>query len=310
MPPAPRRTVKVTLHPPPDVGLHGWIYGRVHYLKKLGAAPEDVFAKLREVLDTYPLRRPVPDRELQAAVDDAFSKEGPAREAAPVHFNNGWPSEIPVPRGQPDPALIERIPSVSLPDAAGSIDDLFTPDTLLCVGRTAAKFEALPASEVFPADFQFIVPNPLRFAQGRTRHGRLSCHCRDAVGPRKYIIVESDAGLSKERQIDILWWLKTETEADLRAIVDSRGKSIHGWFQVDDVPPETLFAWFKIAIRVGADPRLWLPEQFVRMPGGTRDNGETQEVVWCAPASTLQRSFSDPALVEKTTPNFQQALST
>lgn len=274
------RTITVKLLPPPEAGIHGWIYGRVHYLKKLGADPVQVFEKLRAVLDEYPLRREIPDREIESAIRDAYGRQGPQQPPAPVYYQNGWPSEISIPRGAADPRVLELIPDVNLPQSSPS--ELFEPNDLICVGRSAAKFEALRWSQINPPDFQFIVPNPLRSAYGRTKSGAISCHCRDAVGPRRYIIVESDAGMSKERQVSILWWLKQETEADLRVIVDSRGKSIHGWFRCDDVSPETLFGWFKLAIRVGADPRLWLPEQFVRMPGGTRDNGETQNVIWAA----------------------------
>jgi hypothetical protein len=61
-------------------------------------------------------------------------------------------------------------------------------------------------------------------------------------------------------------------------VVSSGGKSLHGWFYCPDRTEAELLDFMRYAIRLGADWRLWLRSQFVRMPDGTRDNGQRQRV--------------------------------
>jgi hypothetical protein len=71
--------------------------------------------------------------------------------------------------------------------------------------------------------------------------------------------------------------------APLALAVHSGSKSIHGWFYCAGQSEERLRAFMRAAVAVGADRATWTRSQFVRMPGGTRDNGKRQTVYFFNP---------------------------
>jgi hypothetical protein len=52
---------------------------------------------------------------------------------------------------------------------------------------------------------------------------------------------------------------------------------------VNGASDEYVLRLFRYAVALGADPATWIPCQFVRMPGGVRDNGKKQEVIYFNP---------------------------
>lgn len=114
---------------------------------------------------------------------------------------------------------------------------------------------------------------------GLNKKGRPSKRCLANTGPRRFLIVEFD-GATKDEQTALLIYLATFRKLVL--VVDSGGKSLHGWFAASCSDHE-LRPFFERAVRLGADPALWVPCQFARMPGGTRDTGKRQSVVYFSP---------------------------
>ncbi len=95
------------------------------------------------------------------------------------------------------------------------------------------------------------------------------------VAETPYLIVESDT-LSKDQVGAIFRWL-VQTGLHLHAVVDTAGKSLHGWF---DYPDQDNLDDLKIILRaLGCDPKLFSPSQPVRLPGGLRD-GKIQKLVY------------------------------
>lgn len=95
-----------------------------------------------------------------------------------------------------------------------------------------------------------------------------------------YLVVEFDA-LDEEKEENkrkgaaFLNYLRQSF--DLRMVVDSGNKSLHGWFLNNDkVTEEQRF----MLRQLGADPNTMRPSQPVRVPGGRRDNGKVQSVLW------------------------------
>ncbi len=60
----------------------------------------------------------------------------------------------------------------------------------------------------------------------------------------------------------------------------SGSKSVHGWFYCEGQSEETLRGFMSHAVSLGADKATWTISQFVRMPGGTRENGNHQAVLF------------------------------
>jgi hypothetical protein len=218
----------------------------------------------------------------------------------------GWPAEMPLPRVRPSRERIARVlkaagnfelvdlwsdspvcpPEYQAPQYI--LGQLFNAADLLCVGSSASDFAARTVGEWTDVELctqQFVVPNPLRKLAGTTKTGGESAHSRDATGPRRFVIVESDAGLTIDEQAKIVQFLRVRTSLPLAAVVMSGGKSLHAWFRCAGVTTDYLRRWFEIAVSLGADPRLWLPEQFVRLPDGRRDNGARQSLMFLNPDS-------------------------
>jgi hypothetical protein len=121
---------------------------------------------------------------------------------------------------------------------------------------------------------------------GLTRVGPFTCpssflpgsysRSKENVAAQRYLVVESDT-LSKNEVGAIFRWLDQKVELPLRAVVDTAGKSLHGWF---DYPPDHILADLKIMLPVmGCDPKMFGASQPCRLPGGLRD-GRTQRLIY------------------------------
>jgi hypothetical protein len=93
---------------------------------------------------------------------------------------------------------------------------------------------------------------------------------------RRFLVVESDV-LSKDEVGAIFKWLKDAVELELVAVVDTAGKSLHGWFAYpEDYEVEDL----KLVLPAyGCDPKLFTASQPVRLPGALRD-GKFQTLIY------------------------------
>jgi hypothetical protein len=157
---------------------------------------------------------------------------------------------------------------------------LYPNEALLCCGASNRTFTTRSLTEWEPEllkKLQFIVPNPMIARQGKTQSGWLSAHCLEATGPKVYQVVEFDQG-ALDDHAKILLYLKQF--APLVMVVHSGGKSLHGWFDVANNPEKLRELFFERAVSLGADRATWTRSQFVRMPGGLRDNGNIQRVIY------------------------------
>lgn len=159
------------------------------------------------------------------------------------------------------------------------IDMLFPGDPLLCCGESRYEPETkrreswrgrMSAQEL-------IVPSPMSSPVGITQNGEESARALTNTGPRHYLIVEFDSG-SADEQAALLMHLGST--AALACVVYSGGKSLHGWFPAKEHSEDTVRSFFSYAVSIGADPALWIRNQFVRMPGGLRDNGKRQKIYY------------------------------
>lgn len=102
------------------------------------------------------------------------------------------------------------------------------------------------------------------------KHGTTS-RCNEAVADRRYLVVESDR-LTLDQSGAIFNWLATDGKLNLRAIVFSGGKSIHGWF---DWPQGADFEELCAMLRgLSCDPATPRASQPVRLPGCIRHDSK------------------------------------
>lgn len=92
---------------------------------------------------------------------------------------------------------------------------------------------------------------------------------------RRYLVVDSDS-LDRDSVGAVFRWLIEESDLRLNAVVDTAGKSLHGWFTVR----EEMLAPLKLVLpALGCDRRMFVPNQPCRMPGATRD-GKFQRLLY------------------------------
>ena len=165
----------------------------------------------------------------------------------------------------------------NLAHTEGIIDRLFPGNPLLCCGKSNSDFGTKPREDWRGelAALSFIVPSPMTAPTGLTKEGKESAHTLNNTGARRFLICEFDTGTSDEHAALIL---HLGTIAPLVCAVHSGGKSLHGWFYVHGQPEAKVEKFFRYAVSLGADSRLWTRSQFCRMPDGTRENGNRQTV--------------------------------
>jgi hypothetical protein len=115
---------------------------------------------------------------------------------------------------------------------------------------------------------------------GLTHEGKESAHALSITGTRRFLVIEQDSG-SVDDQAAIAMHLAEY--APLAVALHSGGKSIHAWFFCAGQSDGRLQKFMRHAVRHGADSATWTPSQFVRVPDGTRDNGQRQTVFFFNP---------------------------
>ncbi len=265
------------LRAPTNSGRHQTLFALAARLAEEGYDEDQAYEVLRNACDES-LSRSISDREVTAAVRDGFAKaSGEVVDTGPK-----WPvmdadlirSAI---RGN-EPLPLEPIDM----SADEIIPQLFNPEEILYVARGIGDGQRVAAADWRTSmdSYEFITPNPYGSFTGLTKQGDpTSGNCADGILCRRYIIVEFDLApdglpFSRNAQASILAHLATT--APLVMVVHSGGKSMHGWFAA----PNNLEQWFADAVRLGADPALWRIQQLTRLPGGLRQNGHRQEILW------------------------------
>ena len=164
------------------------------------------------------------------------------------------------------------------------IDWLFPGNPLLCCGKSNSIFDTKPREDWRGgmSALALIVPSPMSAPVGRKKNPKpgeseLSAHTLDNTGTRHFLICEFDTGTADEHAALLL---HLGTFAPLVCAVHSGGKSLHGWFYVQGQPDTKVEKFFRYAVSLGADRATWTRSQFVRMPDGTRDNGNRQTVFY------------------------------
>ena len=279
-----------------------------------GVSADDIFRDLREQVHGD---RNVPDREIQAAIDKAM-REHAAGPAAVLPRGDGGRRGPAAPgfdgltalrriveqgHGACDADIHERSPIridwQAEEDSFRVIDALYRPEDVLFIGiregrpalnrniRTAAEWcEAFRKAR--PGDHHpHIIPNPLTGKAGPTADGTGETLRGDAcVAQFRFAVVEFDS-LPREDQL-AFWWA---ARLPVVLLVDSGGKSVHGWVRVQGIGCAT--DWARVVERhlfgdllepLGVDPACKNESRLSRLPGHFRkEKNAWQRVLYLAP---------------------------
>jgi hypothetical protein len=159
---------------------------------------------------------------------------------------------------------------------------------------------------------QFIVPSAMSARGGKTKQGKQSARSLSNVGLRQFLVIEFDFSPDLPNEIglvvreigerlgftpkdiceQLLLHLARQNGFPLALVVDSGGKSLHGWFYCAGHDESPVREFLDTAVAIGADPATWCPCQWVRMPGGIRrESGRPpirQTVIYFNPSAVEQ----------------------
>ena len=178
-------------------------------------------------------------------------------------------------------------------DAVLFLREMYNPSDLLFIGGTYDR--AVPgrtlrsardwinAMQSGHAPAMHICANPLSGREAEKKDGKPSRRCDAAIAAHRYAIVEFD---DRSREDQACFFL--QSRLPVAAIVDTGGKSLHGWIRVDC---EDSREWQRDVHRVfaevlkplGADGACRNASRLVRLPGAMRDNGNLQRLLFLAP---------------------------
>lgn len=298
--------------PSAHTGVHKWMWNTALAIHNL--CPDKSELEQLLTIGCSQCGREVSDREIH----DAVTRSQPGTFSGPKHprwaKKKNKPQKIKtIPKDGFDLDRLISISPIRWDDNQSHveevIDALFPGNPLLCGARRAERSLTRPREEWrgFLVNQQFIVPNPMSKTHGRTQGGRHSMRCLDNVGPRRFLVIEFDPlgykqlpeeqrdqygseeqyrRAKKDEQAALL--MSLSKRMPLAMVVDSAGKSLHGWFYVAGQPEQKITQFFSHACSLGADAQLWTPCQYVRMPDGTRDTGQRQRVVYFNPEIVRQ----------------------
>jgi hypothetical protein len=132
---------------------------------------------------------------------------------------------------------------------------------------------------------EHVIPNPLTGADGRTKDGKISYRADDCVAKFRFAVVEFDA-IPRDEQIR--FW--AGASLPIVALIDSGGKSVHGWIRVDAVNTDEWTervegSLFSLLTAVGADGACKNEARLSRTPGHFRsEKGRWQRIIYLNPA--------------------------
>jgi hypothetical protein len=269
--PFSNRTLELLRNGPVQGQTHWWLVKVACGLRHTIDA-DSCFVFLRRCCDELVTHRVIPDDEIEDAVDFAYEGNGNPKPGA-MSESIEWP--------EANFPLVERVLRETRPlfdpdtdtglTARDVLPLLFHPTELVCVGPTtrSALVRSLNATLQDAGLQQFIVPNPMRGRSALNYRGKPSARCKNNTGPRRHLVVEFDSPtLTKPIQAVLL--SKLSQFVPLKLVVDSGGKSLHGWFRVDHLGLRDQFRFFYVACLLGGDASRWDLCGWLRMPGGLR----------------------------------------
>ena len=270
--------------PPPTNGIHSWLPGEARRCRFKGMSAQETANHLAS-LD---YRRTVPPSEIIAAVNLVFrtdtvttttSRTAPKPEKS---WMKGATDKIFAEWKTTEQDLVEM--SDVHPqdiDQRALLECLFpTPGALVCIGSAFNRFTTATLAEHENLSHgQFIIPAYMAARRGITTEGKPSCRALSNTGERRFIVLDFDEPDPAHHASIIRWLMGTRAPV---LVIKSGGKSLHAWYRTETQDRDAKF--WHLAIAAGADPAIQRNRgQAVRLPMGTRDNGNVQSVLYCNP---------------------------
>jgi hypothetical protein len=172
------------------------------------------------------------------------------------------------------------------------IKGMFDADDIVNIQRTSREHGTLMKVSDLPSDldeFKFLNPSTfkaLTYTDKKT--GRTMTRCNANVKERVCELAECDfpstdpdADANSERFNEML--LTLAKYVPLKAIVDTGGKSGHGWIDASQATPEDIKTLRKLLVMLYADKQMFVKSQIARMPNvsaASKGRGRQTLIYW------------------------------
>jgi hypothetical protein len=275
--------------PEAKAGVHYWILHASNWCHTEGMNDAAAGEFIRERMT----REPSPPDEIESAIAKVYN-EPPGE---PYVHASSVPQLDPVRRA----AVIARYPRAYRQLAASNpliftgaptetefvIDRLFPGNPLICCAKE--QHSAITRSreewrDTKLATLQYVVPSPMSARTGINQKHEVSSRCLDNTGPRRFAVIEQDSGTANHQAAVLL---DLANAFPLVMVVFSGSASLHGWYCVEAEDESLIDKFYDRACRYGADNATRCRCQLVRMPGGCRQNGVRQPIIYFDPSAVV-----------------------
>ena len=267
---------------PPINGIHAFLPSTARKCRLQGMGAQETINHLASL--SY--RRRVPQSEITQAVNLVFNTEiattDRPRETKPQGWLQTATDRIFAEWKTTEQDLID-ISDVHPQDIdqRALLECLFPANgALVCIGTAFNRFTTTTLAEHENLSHgQFIIPAYMTARQGITTEGKPSCRALSNTGERRFIVLDFDSPPPEHHASIIRWLMGTRAPV---LVIKSGNKSLHAWYSTEGQDRDAKF--WHLAIMAGADPAIQRNRgQAVRLPMGTRDNGNVQSVVYFNP---------------------------
>jgi hypothetical protein len=283
---------------PKGSGLHTYLYRYACMCANLEINPNAVIEHMKDCVESLSYHREVPDREIESAVEDAYTAIivgiSPARKRA-MRYDPIY-SRVIAENYKTSIDDLKAHSPMSIPSSANeALKCLFLENELVCMAKDLTKARTLTLDAWLNQDvglnkYQFLVPHPMTSKKGETKSGYLSPRAVKNTGRRRRVVCDFDKPEGK-RQPSLIIHLSKFCGEDPELVLTSGNKSLHAWWRIDNWPVQDIETFEEEAARVGADPALFgeaRKNQLVRLPAGLRNNGNLQEIYYWNPKQINQ----------------------
>lgn len=273
-----------TACPSPGGGrVHRWMMARGNELRRDGVCQTDALNVIRSEITRTPNQGEIENtlRKIYGepiARPSAF-RSNPPRASLPTHQDDSLINEVRK-SGFNQSALTLESPNKN-PDSLSSaevLERLFPDDPLLCFAPFPYKCFVKRRSEFYRVEsLPYMVPQPMLPSAVSAKPPE-GIRNKDTIGPRKYIVYESD-NLDLDTQAAVI--KRLSSELPLQVVVHSGNKSLHAWFRTEGRSEDELITFKRLAIWMGACTGPLLRTQLVRTPAAINSKtGKKQTVLY------------------------------
>ncbi len=303
-----RYTSRLALLPAPGrgSGFHSGLAGVAAVGRNCSISPQQIFSDLRRIANAG--TRSVPDGEITSAIKFAFNCDAswiPPTRIPRAAFDGQSTLRNIIAKGccYSEADLWESSPiQIDWPvedDPRQILQALYSPGNILFIGdRTSTGPSSVQPVESWlaadPGRWPFIIPNPLTGLDAPTigDPGKRTLRGNQNVLVHRYAVVEFDA---LPRPDQLAFWCGVNLP--VAALIDSGGKSIHGWLKVETSGPSGWDAevrpLFKTRLTpLGVDGACANPARLSRLPGHFRtDKQKWQRLLFLDPHARGPRHY-------------------